>query len=40
LFPWVCHARLFCFFKLQSVSLWYSCSDSLETFDFPAMSNS
>ena len=32
LFPWVCHARLFCFFKLQSVSLWYSCSDSLNSF--------
>ena len=32
LFPWVCHARLFCFFKLQSVSLWYSCSDSLNLF--------
>ena len=32
LFPWVCHARLFCFFKLQSVSLWYSCSGSLNSF--------
>ena len=32
LFPWVCHARLFCFFKLQNVSLWYSCSDSLNSF--------
>ena len=32
LFPWVCHARLFWFSKLQSVSKWYSCSDSLGSF--------
>jgi hypothetical protein len=32
LFPWACHARLFYFSKLQGVSLWYSCSDSLDSF--------